>query len=112
MNLTPPTASPSSILHGLAQPLTAGPDPQAAALGSTPSPIPDDLPFEAALAQLERVVELMQKGQVPLESLVQYFQEGSHLLAHGQKRLKEAELKVMALRKETGNLEPFAIEEA
>ena len=47
--------------------------------------------FEAALGQLEAIVESMESGEVPLAELLAKFEEGSKLLKICEARLKEAE---------------------
>lgn len=58
------------------------------------------LTFEAALAQLESVVEAMESGEVPLAELLAKFEEGTKLLRVCEARLKEAELKIEQLKKQ------------
>lgn len=57
------------------------------------------LSFEAALAQLESIVESMESGDVPLAELLAKFEEGSKLLKLCEIRLKDAELKIEQLKK-------------
>lgn len=54
--------------------------------------------FEEGLKRLEVIVEEMEKGDVPLETLVKKFDEGSQLLDYCNKALKGAELKIEALK--------------
>lgn len=71
------------------------------------------LTFEAALAQLESIVETMESGEVPLAELLAKFEEGTKLLRICEARLKEAELKIEQLKKQKdGNVafEPFETE--
>jgi exodeoxyribonuclease VII small subunit len=58
------------------------------------------LPFEAALAKLESIVESMESGQVPLAELLAKFEEGSKLLKVCEARLKDAEMKIEQLKKQ------------
>ncbi|HVU23424.1 MAG TPA: exodeoxyribonuclease VII small subunit [Opitutus sp.] len=58
------------------------------------------LSFEAALAQLEAIVESMESGDVPLAELLAKFEEGNKLLKQCEARLKEAELKIELLKKQ------------
>ncbi len=58
------------------------------------------LPFEAALAQLESIVESMESGEVPLAELLAKFEEGNKLLRVCEARLKDAELKIELLKKQ------------
>ena len=58
------------------------------------------LSFEAALGQLENIVESMESGEVPLAELLAKFEEGSKLLKVCEARLKDAELKIEQLKKQ------------
>jgi len=58
------------------------------------------LTFEAALGQLESIVEAMETGEIPLAELLARFEEGSRLLKICEARLKEAELKIEQLKKQ------------
>jgi exodeoxyribonuclease VII small subunit len=52
------------------------------------------LPFEEALAQLEKIVNRLEAGDVPLEDSIRIYERGAALRAHCEQKLKEAELKV------------------
>jgi exodeoxyribonuclease VII small subunit len=52
------------------------------------------LPFEEALAQLEKIVTRLEAGDVPLEDSIRIYERGAALKAHCESKLKEAELKV------------------
>lgn len=58
------------------------------------------LSFEAALGQLEIIVEAMESGDVPLADLLAKFEEGTKLLKVCEVRLKDAELKIEQLKKQ------------
>ncbi len=58
-----------------------------------------ELPFEEALKKLESVVEAMESGDLPLESLLARFEEGTRLVKTCQAKLEEAELKISKLEK-------------
>lgn len=58
------------------------------------------LTFEAALAQLESIVEAMESGDVPLAELLAKFEEGTKLLKVCEARLKDAELRIEQLKKQ------------
>jgi exodeoxyribonuclease VII small subunit len=61
---------------------------------STPTP---PLNFEAALAELEHLVEQMETGELSLEASLLAFERGIVLTRECQKALKDAELRVAAL---------------
>ncbi|MHB1585850.1 MAG: exodeoxyribonuclease VII small subunit [Acidiferrobacteraceae bacterium] len=74
--------------------------------------IPD---FEAALAELERIVDRLESGQQTLEEALASFQRGIELTRVCQQGLKEAEQKVEQLVQEQGGdarIEPFASEDS
>lgn len=52
------------------------------------------LSFEAALKELEEIVERLEKGQGDLESAIAAYERGVALKAHCEAKLKEAQLKV------------------
>jgi exodeoxyribonuclease VII small subunit len=57
------------------------------------------LPFEDALKKLEGVVETMESDDLPLETLLAKYEEGSRLVKICQEKLAEAELKILQLEK-------------
>lgn len=52
------------------------------------------LSFERALQELEKIVALLERGDVALEDSIRYYERGAALKAHCEKRLKDAQLKV------------------
>jgi len=58
-----------------------------------------DLPFEDALKKLEGVVEAMESDDLPLETLLARYEEGTRLVKICQEKLSEAELKIQQLEK-------------
>ncbi|MGH7024364.1 MAG: exodeoxyribonuclease VII small subunit [Caulobacteraceae bacterium] len=52
------------------------------------------LSFEAALAELERIVAELESGQAELERSIQVYERGALLKAHCEAKLKEAQLRV------------------
>ncbi|MGO8700172.1 MAG: exodeoxyribonuclease VII small subunit [Limisphaerales bacterium] len=58
-----------------------------------------ELPFEEAVKRLEAIVEAMESQDLPLETLLARYQEGSRLAQLCQAKLSEAELKVQQLEK-------------
>ncbi len=60
---------------------------------------PKDPNFEEALRRLEEIVESMEEGEIPLEDLLQKYEEGNKLLKVCNKRLRDAELKIELLKK-------------
>ena len=58
-----------------------------------------ELPFEEALQRLEAIVEAMESEDLPLETLLARFEEGSRLSKICQSKLTEADLKIQQLEK-------------
>jgi exodeoxyribonuclease VII small subunit len=52
------------------------------------------LPFEAAVAELEAIVDRLEKGAVALEESIQLYARGEALKAHCEKLLKNAEMRI------------------
>jgi len=69
-----------------------------------------EVPFEAALAELEGLVEKMETGELSLEDSLAAFERGVKLTRHCQSALQAAELKVKVLT-ESGDLEDLDIED-
>ena len=71
--------------------------------------LPKVAKFEECLERLEKIVQELEKGEVPLEKSLTLFEEGMQLSASCRKQLEEAEGKVEILLKQNGKLqsEPF-----
>src|SRR3954471_11674815 len=77
------------------------------------SPVPDagkksasgppepEMPFEEAVKKLEDIVEAMESGDLPLESLLHRFEDGTRLVKLCQSRLEQAELQIQKLEKDS-----------
>jgi exodeoxyribonuclease VII small subunit len=57
-------------------------------------PAASDLNFETAMDRLEKIVEEMESGQLPLEDLIVRYEEGMNLVKVCQERLASAEQKI------------------
>jgi exodeoxyribonuclease VII small subunit len=66
--------------------------------------------FEECLQRLEKIVQELEKGDVPLEKSLTLFEEGMQLSAACRKELEEAEGKVEILLKQNGKLQAEAFE--
>ncbi len=66
-----------------------------------------ELKFEAALAELEAIVQSMESGRLPLEESIAAYRRGSELLKHCQGQLADAERKIQIL--ENGTLRDFDV---
>ncbi len=56
------------------------------------------LSFEQALEALERIVDDLERGDVPLDQSIRIYERGEALKAHCEKLLKAAEDKVEKIR--------------
>ena len=68
------------------------------------------VPFEEALQKLEGIVETMESDELPLETLMSKYEEGTQLVKICQEKLAEAELKIRQLEKNAAGemkLKPF-----
>ena len=57
----------------------------------------EEMSFEQAMAELERVVGALERGEVPLEESITLYERGNKLRARCETKLKEAEEKVHAI---------------
>ena len=76
---------------------------------NTPAAVPIAEPpprYEDALAELERLVQRMEDGQLPLDQLLDNYRRGAELLALCRSRLSAVEQQVKVL--EDGQLKPWA----
>lgn len=62
--------------------------------------------FEDCLQRLEKIVQDLEKGDVPLEKSLTLFEEGMQLSSACRKELEQAEGKVEILLKQNGKLQP------
>ena len=61
--------------------------------------------YEAAVAELEQIVQNMEAGQLPLEESIGAYRRGCELLKYCQQQLSDAERKIQVL--EDGSLREF-----
>lgn len=62
--------------------------------------------FEDALAELDALVEQMERGQLPLDQLLDGYRRGAELLGYCRQRLQAVEQQVKVL--EDGQLKPWS----
>jgi exodeoxyribonuclease VII small subunit len=76
-----------------------------------PKQAPDETQptFETAMERLEAIVDEMEDGKVPLETLLVRYEEGMKLVKICQARLTEAEEKIEMITRNNGKpaLKPF-----
>jgi exodeoxyribonuclease VII small subunit len=86
-----------------------------AAKSNNPASCPgESLPFEEALKKLELIVEAMEGDELPLETLLARFEEGTRLVQICQAKLAEAEVKIQQLEKNAAGemeLKPLIVED-
>jgi exodeoxyribonuclease VII small subunit len=71
-------------------------------------------PFEEALKKLEGIVDAMESDDLPLETLLAKYEEGSKLVKVCQGKLADAEVKIQQLEKNAAGemkLKPFDLAE-
>jgi len=82
------------------------PYPLDSTVSSTPTEpaVPPDAPdFEKSLAELEQIVERLERGELSLDESLQQFERGVQLTKSCQTALKQAEHKVELLLRKTSN---------
>lgn len=72
---------------------------------ATAAPVALPERYEDALAELERLVQAMEAGQMPLDRLLDSYRRGAALLAHCRSRLDAVEQQVQVL--EDGQLKDW-----
>jgi exodeoxyribonuclease VII small subunit len=78
----------------------------------TPPAKTPGMPFEEALKKLESIVEAMESEDLPLETLLAKYEEGTRLAKICQEKLSEAEVKIQQLEKTAAGevkLKPLAL---
>ena len=70
---------------------------------------PKEWPFEKAIARLEEIVAAMEGGELPLERMTAYFEEGHALIRQCGRQLDDVEHKIETLVRKGGEIvaEPF-----
>ena len=58
----------------------------------------DEMTFEFALAELEQIVDRLERGDVPLAESISIYERGEALKQHCERLLKEAEMRVEKIR--------------
>ncbi len=66
--------------------------------------------FEECLQRLEKIVDDLERGDIPLEQALSLFEEGIQLSNSCRKELEDAEGKVEILLKHDGKLQPQPFE--
>jgi exodeoxyribonuclease VII small subunit len=66
--------------------------------------------FEECLERLEKIVDQLERGDIPLEQALALFEEGMKLSNSCRSELETAEGKVEILLKQNGKLQPESFE--
>ncbi|MFV0491198.1 MAG: exodeoxyribonuclease VII small subunit [Pseudorhodobacter sp.] len=61
-----------------------------------------EMSFEEAMAELEKVVSALERGEVALEESIALYERGALLKAHCAEKLKSAEERVELIRAQEG----------
>ncbi|MDQ0158584.1 exodeoxyribonuclease VII small subunit [Alkalibacillus salilacus] len=70
-----------------------------------------ELNFEQAMERLEKIVDQLEQGDVPLEQAIQYYKDGMELSKVCHDKLKNVENEMAEIMKENGETEPFTVED-
>jgi exodeoxyribonuclease VII small subunit len=73
--------------------------PGTAKTNASPKSDLESVAFEEALKRLESVVEAMETGELPLETMLSHYEEGMRLAQACQSKLAGAELRIEQLEK-------------
>ncbi|WP_430785358.1 exodeoxyribonuclease VII small subunit [Virgibacillus flavescens] len=71
----------------------------------------NELSFEEAMLELEKIVEQLEEGDVPLEKAINFYQEGMKLSKVCNDKLSRVQEKMTNIMNEQGELKPFDIQE-
>ena len=70
----------------------------------------NELSFEEGIQRLEAIVDAMEAGELPLEALMQKFEDGTKLAKLCQEKLAQAEVRIQQIEKNAAGeltLNPF-----
>ncbi|TFJ93715.1 exodeoxyribonuclease VII small subunit [Lentibacillus salicampi] len=67
--------------------------------------------FEEAMLELEKIVEKLEKGDVPLEKAISYYQDGMKLSKICSDKLTNVQEQMTKIMNEQGQLETFEVRE-
>ena len=71
----------------------------------------DELSFEQAMEQLEKIVRVLEEGDVPLEKAIELYKKGMELSKVCNNKLQAVEKETTHIMKENGDTEEFDMEE-
>ncbi|HET7627496.1 MAG TPA: exodeoxyribonuclease VII small subunit [Bacillales bacterium] len=67
--------------------------------------------FEEAMEQMEKIVERLEEGDVPLEKAIELFQKGMNLSKTCHSKLKKVEEQMDQILNDDGEMETLVIQE-
>ncbi|MFD6439842.1 exodeoxyribonuclease VII small subunit [Peribacillus sp. NPDC060186] len=70
-----------------------------------------EVTFEEAMENLEKIVEQLEEGDVPLEKAISIYKQGMDLSRLCHSKLKTVEDQLTQILREDGELETFAVQE-
>lgn len=70
-----------------------------------------EMNFEEAMEALQKIVEKLEEGDVPLEKAIEYYQEGMKLSKFCSDKLLHVEKQMEQIVNQKGEFEPFTIQE-
>ncbi|HLR62448.1 MAG TPA: exodeoxyribonuclease VII small subunit [Lentibacillus sp.] len=71
----------------------------------------NSLSFEEAMLQLEKIVEKLEQGDVPLEKAISYYQDGMKLSKLCGDKLTNVQEQMTKIMNEQGQFETFEVQE-
>lgn len=70
----------------------------------------EEISFESAMEKLEKIVEKLEEGEVPLEKAINYYQEGMKLSKICSDKLTNVEKQMEQIVNEQGEFKAFTIQ--
>lgn len=75
------------------------------------SEAPQELSFEEAMANMEKIIQRLEEGEVPLEKAIELFQEGMNLSKTCHQKLQKVETKMDQIMQEDGEMKELLMQE-
>lgn len=94
-----------SLIKPLPMVRTNPANPHESGASQPATPAASEMKYEAAVDELEQIVQNMEAGQLPLEESIAAYRRGCELLKYCQQQLSDAERKIQVL--EDGSLREF-----
>ena len=63
--------------------------------------IAENITFEKAIEELEDIIQSLEQGDVPLDNTIELYERGAKLKDICEKKLKNAEIKIKKINKDT-----------